>query len=103
MYLFLSSSERALEIFTILGSSCVPILQLITFSLEDYIVGFDNISSFKNNLSRGTRPLGMKFPLNSMISWLAIEFSENDLVWFVSIASSSLITEVENSPVNSRN
>ena len=75
LYLFLCSVVSAFETFTILGCSLVPILQSITFSSEDCIVGFKGVSSFKKILSKGTRPLGMKLIFSSIILWSAISFS----------------------------
>ena len=67
MYLFLSFSKSALDILIILGSTLEPILQLKTFYSIYCNVGFNKVSSFENNISRGTSPLGIKFPFISTI------------------------------------
>ena len=67
IYLFFSPSDNSFDILIILGSTSEPILQLTTLSSVVYNVGFNKVSSFENNLSSGTSPLGMKFPFKSTI------------------------------------
>ena len=67
------------------------------------MVDFNKVSSFENALSRGNSPLRMKFPFNSIILWLLIEFLEHEALSSNSTSWSWSINEVENSPVNSKN
>ena len=103
IYLFLCSTERDFKIFIILGCSYVPILQLIMFSSENCMVGFNKVSSFEKILSRGTKPLGIKFHFNSIILDPTIVFFEYSAPSSTSSSCSRSINELEKSPVNSKN
>ena len=60
------------------GFYAVPILKIKIFSSDDYMVGFNKVSFLENSLSKGTRPLGIKIPFNSITSWLSIEFLKQE-------------------------
>ena len=100
---FICSTERFFEVFTILGYSSVPMLQLITICSEGCMTGFSRVSYLENIFSRGTKTLGIKFPFNSIILCLAIEFYEYSSTYSTSLSWSWSINEFEKYPVNSKN